>query len=594
MAIKPEVVDWWKRQAWLPQISRPGVIQQPQTGQTYRRPSSVSEYFLGESEEDRKKRELRRILAEQAAQRGNYPMQPSRANAIQRMPEGEGEGRGDSLFVKRLKQANAEEPDGPELPGVIQGRLQNRGRSNQTARLIGNEAAASFQKRFDAADPNDPELVTQAEKNIDSVIGPRKRMSQQNIRAHKGRVPGYMPELTSDEQDRVSRRLMGAARGGMVDETSPLNGRGAAFALAAARDRSREAQQQEEQQAMSKRFRSLWATRTRDGDGNLNAPVESSTSTTRQGSNNRGTVTTIAEKIAGVEDDPSTPMDESIRYRAEWNGIDPKRLRQQRSEQVRANRARRKDEQQQGRDAVMSGRLAAMSGKPPEATGNDLIDRIAKRTFMRQMENGEGPMSEFDRFRQAMGQAMAFDAANQGKTQLASTLMGKFGDYRVQDLAGRQQKELLGSNPDGIDDNTLKAVELEANLIVEQLNGMPPNDPRRRALELDLANLRKRLQSSGAAAPQAGPATAPQTLEEQAKAAAAAAVSESASAANSPGVDDDGQPRSASPQKAAEILWNDVQAGNRTIEDALTEARTIHGAETTKYLMALHEQDRRN
>lgn len=474
------------------------------------------------------------------------------------------------------------------LTGMNQG--QAPALPNNSMQAFGDAYQQVMVNRRDDAEP----METPETKASDNMLSLRRRLQSRNETAHEGRVPGYMPELTSDEQDRVSRRLMGAARGGMVDETSPLNGRGAAFALAAARDRSREAQQQEEQQAMSKRFRSLWATRTRDGDGNLNAPVESSTSTTRQGSNNRGTVTTIAEKIAGVEDDPSTPMDESIRYRAEWNGIDPKRLRQQRSEQVRANRARRKDEQQQGRDAVMSGRLAAMSGKPPEATGNDLIDRIAKRTFMRQMENGEGPMSEFDRFRQAMGQAMAFDAANQGKTQLASTLMGKFGDYRVQDLAGRQQKELLGSNPDGIDDNTLKAVELEANLIVEQLNGMPPNDPRRRALELDLANLRKRLQSSGAAAPQAGPATAPQTLEEQAKAAAAAAVSESASAANSPGVDDDGQPRSASPQKAAEILWNDVQAGNRTIEDALTEARTIHGAETTKYLMALHEQDRRN
>lgn len=358
-----------------------------------------------------------------------------------------------------------------------------------------------------------------------------ERLMGRNTAARDARVPGAPgPELNADEQRRVSDRLMRSARGGMVDETSPLNNRAGLYAAAAERDKSKELQKQAEQEAMSKRFRSLQATREPD------AQVESSTSATRPGSNNRGTITTIAEKIVGVEDDPSTPMDESVRYRAEWDGIDPKVLRERRSSQVKENREKRQEQ-------FVGSRMS------------------------RRLQQAAGP-SDMEMFQQAMRQAMAFDAANQGRTQLASTLMSKFGDYRVQDLAGKQQAELV--KPGGtVSDSDIKAAELEANVIASQLEGLLPGDPRRAKLMADLDALRARLRGQSPATSQSPGEASPQTLEDAAKETkASSAISEARSQADSP-------------EDAAQGLISAMDSNVISSSQAVAEAEQI-GPETAK------------
>lgn len=198
------------------------------------------------------------------------------------------------------------------LTGMNQG--QAPALPNNSMQAFGDAYQQVMVNRRDDAEP----METPETKASDNMLSLRRRLQNRNETAHKGRVPGYMPELASDEQASVSRRLMGAARGGMVDETSPLNGRLGAYQAAAGRDKAKELQEQAEQQRMSDRFRALQATRAKD------ATVAETTELNerRVSGRNGGTVRTYAEKIAGVEDDPSTPMDESVRYRAQWSNPD--------------------------------------------------------------------------------------------------------------------------------------------------------------------------------------------------------------------------------------------------------------------------------
>lgn len=382
MPIKPEVADWWRRQAWLPQISRPAVIEQPQTGQSYRRPSSVKEYLLGETEEDRKKREL----LETIRQRQQQIDQAGREGLLgQATGDGFSEEAGPLPFIERLRQANAQEP---VAAGAVSGRLQNDGVSNQTKRLVDQ----SYQQRIDAADADDPSLVTSREKLIDAVYGPYKRNSQRNIRAQAGRVPGYQPQgLTADEQDRVSRRLMGAARGGMVDETSGLNSRLGAYQAAAARDHASELQQQAEQKKMSDRFQALRATHAPDAKVTETIELNRRPQSGRPG----GTVRTYAERIAGVEDDPATPADESLRYRAQW-------------------------ENPEAKDALKAKGLA--NARDRRQARQDKNASIREKFLAQQAEqNRQTELSN------VLRQMMSLDAATKGNAHATSTFMSILG-----------------------------------------------------------------------------------------------------------------------------------------------------------------------
>lgn len=233
-----------------------------------------------------------------------------------------------------------------------------------------------WKQRIEGADPET--IYTPEEAASDNRVALRKILAGRNQKAMEGRLSGYMPELTSDEQARVSRRLMGAARGGVVDETSPLNQRGAAFAVAAGRDRSKELQKQAEQQRMSERFQALQATRDPE------AVVESS-----KVLSDRRNVRTIAEKIEGVEDDPSTPMDESVRYRAEWQSPEGKeRLKAAGLANASARRQARTERVAQQRNAVSQALLAASSGKDAPTFDDPVLARIAQKAYTRSAGRG--------------------------------------------------------------------------------------------------------------------------------------------------------------------------------------------------------------
>lgn len=286
------------------------------------------------------------------------------------------------------------------LTGMNQG--QAPALPNNSMQAFGDAYQQVMVNRRDDAEP----METPETKASDNMLSLRRRLQSRNETAQEGRVPGYMPELTSDEQASVSRRLMGAARGGMVDETSPLNGRLGAYQAAAGRDKAKELQEQAEQQRMSDRFRALQATRERDDDGNLSAPVESTKTGAWRSTSfgpRTGKVRTIAEKIAGIEDDPSTPMDESVRYRAEWDFG--------------------KDTDEETQAALQAQKNAGRAGARDRRAARLEKNASIKEKFQAQKAEQARQAGMMNALRQMMG----LDAATKGNAHATSSMLALLG-----------------------------------------------------------------------------------------------------------------------------------------------------------------------
>lgn len=351
--------------SWLPRLSRPEVIQQPQTGRTYSRPTSLRQYLLGETEEERKQRE------EEERQRKLFEAMRQR------------EFSGDGFSEQTQTEFSGDGFSGPA-------QTANTSRLGAILKMQRDPA----RERQDAVERTDSQLLqmiqnaesleTPETKASDNRLDLRRQLAGRNQQALEGRLPGYQPQpLTPEEQNRVSRALMGDARGGMVDETSPLNFRLGAYQAAAANDRSAELQQQAMFDEMGRKQREIMSTRERDAQGNLVAPVESATSKTRPGNRKGSTITTIAEKMAGIEDDPSTPMDESMRYRAVWDGMDPEAIRRQRDQKVIARRKERTEQQAANRKEFQ----AAKAQQAADQQNLNILQR------MMQLDNATGGQS---------------------------------------------------------------------------------------------------------------------------------------------------------------------------------------------------------
>lgn len=295
----------------------------------------------------------------------HYPMRDKDPMEYARQLEGAGGGYKEMIERRPGGQQHLEVAKGLKRNAIQERAAQQDGRFFTKEALSTPNGIQQALEQFAAKTPEEltamaGQIQTPEEKASDNMLQGRRDLAGRNKQALEGRLPGYQPEaLPPEQQSRIARTMMGDARGGMVDETSPLNSRAGILQAALAQDRSAELQKQQQFAEMGKKQRDIMSTRSTDAEGNLNAPVESSTSNTRRSLANRGKVTTIAEKMAGIEDDPSTPMDESIRYRAVWDGIDPEELRKKRSQAVAARRKERSEEQAATRSAFQEKKAQA-------------------------------------------------------------------------------------------------------------------------------------------------------------------------------------------------------------------------------------------